>query len=623
MKTYRIRSLLGLLVSLHTVSLPGQDRATYIREHYTKYETEIPMRDGVKLFTAIYIPNDTSQDYPILLYRTPYSVGPYGSDRYNDRIAPHEAFEKEGFIFVSQDVRGRFMSEGQFVDVTPHVPDKESNADIDESTDTYDTIEWLINNVPHHNNRVGQWGISYPGFYSSAGAIDSHPALKAVSPQAPIADFCWDDVFHNGAFLLPHNFGFLNMMGPERTEPNDEWPESIAEIKATDAYKFFMDIGPLKNLNTRYLKGKSHFWNQIIQHPNYDDFWKHRSLLPHLKNITSAVMVVGGWYDREDLFGPLHTYQAIERQNPDTFNMLVMGPWFHGGWLRSEGSELGDVSFGFSTSTYYQEHVDLAFFKHFLKESKEDQATPLNLPEALIFETGANRWRQFDHWPPAQVQAQKFYFHSAGGLSTQHPTEPFDTCDTYVSDPAKPVPHTVDFSQWLNKTFYSEDQRFASCRPDVLVYESDILEDDLTLAGPLWVKLYVSTTGTDADWIVKLIDVYPDDHPEKPAQHTLIRAEVFRGRFRESFETPKAFIPNKVAEISFPLWDVLHDFKRGHRLMIHVQSTWFPFIDRNPQTYVPNIFEADAEDFIKATHRVYRSHTYPSHIEAAVLKQMF
>jgi putative CocE/NonD family hydrolase len=610
-------------VSLQTVSLLGQDRTTYIREHYTKYETEIPMRDGVKLFTAIYMPTDTSKDYPILLYRTPYSVAPYGSDQYDGRIGPHEAFEKEGFIFVLQDVRGRFMSEGRFVDITPHVPDKKSNTDIDESTDTYDTIEWLINNVPQHNNRVGQWGISYPGFYSSAGAIDSHSALKAVSPQAPIADFCWDDVFHNGAFLLPHNFGFLNMMGPERTEPNDEWPDPIADIEAKDAYKFFMDVGPLKNLNTRYLKGKSHFWNQIIQHPNYDDFWKQRSLLPHLRNITSAVMVVGGWYDREDLFGPLHTYQAIERHNPDTFNMLVMGPWFHGGWLRSEGSGLGDASFGFSTSTYYQEHVDLEFFKHFLKAPEEEENAPLNLPEALIFETGANRWRQFGQWPPAQVQAQKFYFHEASGLSTERPAEPSDTCDTYVSDPAKPVPHTVDFSQWLNRTFYSEDQRFASCRPDVLVYRSDILEHDLTLAGPVQVRLYVSTTGTDADWIVKLIDVYPDDHPERPAQHTLIRAEVFRGRFRESFETPKPFTPNEITEISFPLWDILHTFKRGHRVMIHVQSTWFPFIDRNPQTYVPNIFEADEEDFVKATHRVYRSQTYPSHVEAAVLKQMF
>ncbi len=620
MKRHDIGVLACLWLSLCPVLLLGQDRAAYIRENYTKVETQIPMRDGIKLFTSIYLPNDTSEDYPILLYRTPYSLMPYGSDQYDGRIGPHEAFEKEGFIFVLQDVRGRFMSEGEFVEVRPQVADKQSKTDVDESTDTYDTIEWLIHNVPHHNNRVGQWGISYPGFYSAAGAINSHPTLKAVSPQAPIADFCWDDVFHNGAFLLPHIFGFQNMLGPKRTEKIDEWPDPIFELEATDAYKFFMDVGPLKNLDTNYLKGQSEFWNLIVQHPNYDEFWQKRNLLPHLKNINSAMMVVGGWYDREDLYGPLHIYQTIERNNPNASNRLVMGPWSHGGWLRSEGDELGDASFGFATSTYFQEHVDLEFFKHYLKGSEDDE---LHLPEALVFETGANRWRQFDQWPPAQVQSQKFYFQEDGGLTRERPNESPESCDTFVSDPAKPIPHSVDFSQWLNKTFYAEDQRFASCRPDVLVYQSDILEQDLTLAGPINVKLFVSTTGTDADWIVKVIDVFPDDHPDKPAQHRLIRAEVFRGRFRESFTTPKPFVPNQVEEISFSLWDVLHDFKRGHRLMIHVQSTWFPFIDRNPQTYVPNIFEADEEDFIKATHRVYRSQAYPSHIEAAVLQQMF
>lgn len=598
----------------------GEERAAYIRKNYTKVETEIPMRDGVKLFTAIYMPNDTSKDYPVLLYRTPYSLMPYGSDQYDGRIAPHEAFEKEGFIFVLQDVRGRFMSGGEFAEVRPQVPVKHSDADVDESTDAYDTIDWIINNVPHHNHRVGQWGISYPGFYSAAAAIDSHPALKAVSPQAPIADFCWDDVFHNGAFLLPHIFWFQNMMGPKRTEKVDEWPDSISKLEATDAYKFFMDVGPLKNLNTQYLKDQSEFWNLVIQHPNYDEFWQERNLLPHLKNVNSAVMTVGGWYDREDLYGPLHVYQAIERNNPDADNRLVMGPWPHGGWLRSKGDELGDASFGFSTSTYFQEHMDLEFFKHYLKGAEDDE---LNLPKALVFETGANRWRQFDQWPPAQVKKQSFYFQKDGGLSGERPNESPKTCDSFVSDPAKPVPHSVDFSQWLNKTFYCEDQRFASCRPDVLVYESDILEQDVTLAGPIDVKLYVSTTGTDADWIVKVIDVFPDDHPDKPAQHRLVRADVFRGRFRESFTTPKPFVPGQVAEVSFSLWDVLHDFKRGHRLMIHVQSTWFPFIDRNPQTYVPNIFEADEEDFVKATHRLYRSKAFSSHIEAAVLQQMF
>jgi hypothetical protein len=595
------------------------ERADYIRENYTKYEKRIPMRDGIKLFTAIYTPNDTSKEYPILLLRTPYSISPYGPDRYSNRISPHEEFEKEGFIFVYQDVRGRFMSEGKFVHMTPHVANKKSNSDTDESTDTYDTIEWLLEHVPNHNGKVGQWGISYPGFYTSAGSIDSHPALKAVSPQAPVSDFYWDDVYHHGAFLLTHLFGFLNRVQQKREGLIDEWTDPIYEIETTDAYKFFMDVGPLKNVNKSYFKKKSKFWNYITRHPNYDKFWQKRNILPHLKNIKAAVMVVGGWYDREDLFGPLNTYKMIEKQNLDTFNILVMGPWYHGGWLGSKGSELGDTDFGFSTSEYYQNNVDLHFFKHFLK----DEESELNLPEALIFETGANRWRRFEQWPPASAEKTRFYFHKDDKLSFNKPNEDFDAYDSYISDPNKPVPHTRDNSKWINNTFYSEDQRFASRRPDVLVYQTDILEEDVTLAGTIQANLFVSTTGTDSDWIVKLIDAYPEDLEEKSAQQTLIRAEAFRGRFRESYTKPKPFKSNEVARISFELWDVLHTFKRGHRIMIHVQSTWFPFIDRNPQKYVPNIFEADEGDFIKVTNRVYRSKKYPSHIEVSVLQQIF
>ncbi|MCF7974128.1 MAG: CocE/NonD family hydrolase [Phycisphaerae bacterium] len=599
--------------------IQADERADYIREHYTKYEKQIPMRDGVKLFTAVYMPNDMSKTYPILLLRTPYSVSPYGADQYKGQIGPHEAFEKEGFIFVYQDVRGRFMSEGQFVHMTPHIPDKQGNTDTDESTDTYDTIEWLLKYLPGHNSKVGQWGISYPGFYASAGSIDSHPALKAVSPQAPVSDFYWDDVYHHGAFLLPHLFGFLNNVQQKREGPTDEWPDPIYDIKTTDAYKFFLDVGPLKNVNELYFKEKSEFWNHITRHPNYDDFWQKRNILPHLKNIKAAVMVVGGWYDREDLFGPLNTYHTIEKQNPDTFNMLVMGPWYHGGWLRGKGSELGDTDFGFPVSEYYQAHVDFHFFKHFLK----DDDSALNLPEALIFETGANRWRQFDQWPPASAEKTKLYFHKGNKLQFDAPPEEDDGYDAYISDPNKPVPHTRDNSKWINNTFYAEDQRFAARRPDVLVFQTDILDQDVTLAGVIQANLFVSTTGTDSDWVVKLIDVYPDDFGEKAAQQTLVRAEVFRGRFRESYTEPKPFTPNEVAGISFKLWDVLHTFKRGHRIMIHVQSTWFPFIDRNPQTYVPNIFEANQKDFITVTNHVYRSKRHPSHIEVGVLKQQF
>jgi putative CocE/NonD family hydrolase len=476
-----------------------------------------------------------------------------------------------------------------------------------------------LKHVPNHNGKVGQWGISYPGFYTSAGAIDSHPALKAVSPQAPVSDFYWDDVYHHGAFMLAHWFWFLNRVPQRRQGLIDERPDPICEIEATDAYKFFMDVGPLKNVNQKYFKGKSIFWNKVTRHPNYDRFWQKRNILPHLKNINAAVMVVGGWYDREDLFGPLNTYRMIEKQNPNTFNILVMGPWLHGGWLRGKGNELGDTDFGFATSEYFQKHIDFHFFKHFLK----DEGTELNLPEALIFETGANRWRRFDQWPPASAKKTRFYFHKGDTLSFDKPTEDSDACDSYISDPDKPVPHTRDNSRWINNTFYSEDQRFAARRPDVLVYQTKILEQDTTLTGTIHANLFVSTTGTDSDWIVKLIDVYPDDLEEKAAQQTLIRAEVFRGRFRKSYTKPKPFTPNEVAKISFELWDVLHTFKRGHRIMLHVQSTWFPFIDRNPQKYVPNIFEASEDDFIKVTNRVYRSKQYPSHIEVGVLKQMF
>ncbi|MBN2315590.1 MAG: CocE/NonD family hydrolase [Sedimentisphaerales bacterium] len=618
MKTRTVVFLLSLFV-FQVGFVRADNRADYIRENYTKYEKRIPMRDGVKLFTAIYTPNDTSKKYPILLLRTPYSISPYGPDQYRSSISPHEEFEKEGFIFVYQDVRGRFMSEGEFVHMRPHVADKKSKSDIDESTDTYDTIEWLVEHVPNHNGKVGQWGISYPGFYTSAGAIDSHPALKAVSPQAPVSDFYWDDVYHHGAFMLSHWFGFLNRVPQRRKGLINEWPDPICEIETTDAYKFFMDVGPLKNVNERYFKGKSKFWNQVSRHTNYDKFWQKRNILPHLKNINAAVMTVGGWYDREDLFGPLHTYESIEKHNPDTFNIMVMGPWYHGGWLSSQGSELGDTDFGFATSKYFQNHIDLDFFKHFLK----DEETELNMPEAMIFETGANRWRRFNQWPPASAKKTCFYFHDGGALSCEKPNEAGEAHDSYISDPDKPVPHTRDNSQWINNTFYAEDQRFASRRPDVLVYQTDVLEEDVTLVGTILANLFVSTTGTDSDWIVKLIDVYPDDLDEKAAQQALIRAEVFRGRFRESYKKPKPFVPNEMAKVSFELWDVLHTFKRGHRIMIHVQSTWFPFIDRNPQKYVPNIFEANEDDFIKATHRVYRSKEHPSHIEVGVLQQMF
>jgi putative CocE/NonD family hydrolase len=597
-------------------------RDEYIRTHYTKYEYRIPMRDGVKLFTAVYTPNDRSRQYPILLFRTPYSVRPYGADRYMKRLGPSEQYEKKGFVFVFQDVRGKYMSEGEFVNMRPHIADKKGEQ-FDESTDTYDTIDWLIQNLDNHNGRVGQWGVSYPGFYCSAGMIDSHPALKAVSPQAPIADWFWDDMHHNGAFILPLTFAFFSSFGQPRPEPTTERAERF-EFGTPDGYQFYLEMGPVKNANEKYLQGEIEFWNQIVQHPNYDQFWRSRNILPHLKNIKAAVMVVGGWFDTEDLYGPLKTYQSIEENNPKTVNMLVMGPWPHGGWAWREGDKLGDVEFGFKTSKYYQDNIEFAFFNHYLYDGDD----PL-LPEAVMFETGANRWRRFDTWPPKERVVKQVYLGAGGGLSFDRPMGDDAASDAYISDPSKPVPYTADITLGWSTDYMTEDQRFAARRPDVLVYQTEVLDDDLTLAGPIQANLWVSTTGTASDFIVKVVDVYPNEipgydkdsgEPNRGGQQTLVRAEVFRGRFRNSFEVPEPFTANEVTPLSFELYDVLHTFKRGHRLMVQIQSTWFPFVDRNPQKYVPNIYEADEDDFITVTNRVYRSRQYPSHIEVGILE---
>lgn len=605
----------------------ARERAEYIRSHYAKYEYRVPMRDGVKLFTSVYVPYDKSQKHPFLILRTPYSVGPYGSDNYKDRLGPHAEFEREGFIFVFQDVRGHFMSEGRFVNMRPHIARKRGPDDVDESTDTYDTIEWLLHNVEGNNGRAGMWGISYPGFYCSAGAIDSHPALKAVSPQAPIADWFWDDMHHHGAFILNLTFDFFSNFGALPDTLYTEWPERF-DHKTPDGYQFFMELGPLKNANEKYFHGEIGFWNEIAEHPNYDEFWQARNIMPHLRNIEAATMVVGGWFDAEDLYGSLNTYRSIEEKNPKSYNVLVMGPWSHGGWMRTDGDTLGDADFGFKTSDYFRENVDLQFFNHFLKGEGD-----LDLPEALMFETGANRWREFDEWPPREAQERGLYLQPGGGLSFEPPAAEHGATaagyDEYISDPKEPVPFTQEITTRWTKTYMTEDQRFAARRPDVLTYRSEILDEDLTIAGPLRADLFVSTTGSASDFVVKLIDVYPNEVPyynperdwkNKGAMQQLVRGEVFRGRFRESYEHPKPFTPNEVTSVSFELQDILHTFKRGHRIMIQIQSTWFPLVDRNPQKYVPNIFEAREDDFIAVTNRVYHSEEYPSRLEVGVLK---
>ena len=594
-----------------------------VKAHYTKTEQLIPMRDGVKLFTSIYVSKDTAQKYPIMLIRTPYTVAPYGTDAYKENLGPSPAFAREGYIFVYQDVRGRWLSEGEYVNVRPHRAQKSGTKDIDESTDTYDTVEWLLKNVPNHNGRVGMWGISYPGFYVSAGIIDSHPAIKAASPQAPIADwFIGDDFHHNGALFLPHGFNFLASFGRPRPKPTTQAPPRF-EHGTPDGYKFFLEMGPLKNANERYFKDEVAFWNEMMAHPNYDEYWQARNLLPHLKNVKTAVMTVGGWFDAEDLYGALKTYDSIERKNPGIYNVLVMGPWFHGGWARGDGEGLGDVRFGAKTSAFYRDQIELPFFNFHLKDKGE-----LKLPEAYVFRTGANVWEQRAEWPPKNAAAQSLYFHANGRLALTPQGESATAFDEYISDPNKPVPVTTKTAIGMTREYMVEDQRHAATRPDVLVYQTDALSEDVTIAGPIVANLFVSTTGTDSDFVVKLIDVFPDDAPDNEPNPSdvrmagyqmLIRGEPMRARFRNSFTNPEPMRPGEVDKIEFTLPDAFHTFKKGHRVMIQIQSTWFPLVDRNPQKFV-DINKATEADFQKATQRLYHSPKFSSQVRVLTVK---
>ncbi|HET9786574.1 MAG TPA: CocE/NonD family hydrolase, partial [Pyrinomonadaceae bacterium] len=491
------RVLYLLLVSILSAGAARSQSDAEVKAHYQKSEQMIQMRDGVKLFTSIYVPRDTSKKYPIMLSRTPYSVAPYGPDLYRTALGPSPLFQNEGFIFVYQDVRGRLMSEGDYVNVRPHNPKKASVADIDESTDTYDTIDWLVKNLPNNNGKVGMWGISYPGFYVSTGVIDAHPALKAASPQAPIADwFMGDDFHHNGALFLPHTFNFFATFGLPRLKPTTEFPPRF-QHGTPDGYRFFLDLGPLPNADKKYLKGQVAFWNEAMNHPNYDEFWKARNIRPHLKHIKPAVMTVGGWFDAEDLFGALNTYKAIEQASPGANNILVMGPWFHGGWSRSDGDFLGNVTFGSKTSVYYRENVELPFFNCLLKEKCDRK-----LPEALVFETGSNQWRMYDQWPVTNVEKRSLYFQANGALSFDVPAETSartgDRFDEYISDPNKPVPYINGIAIGMTREYMVDDQRFATTRPDVLVYETPALQQNVTITGPVIASLYVSTSGTDS-----------------------------------------------------------------------------------------------------------------------------
>jgi putative CocE/NonD family hydrolase len=593
----------------------GQDISNlpdYIRKNYTRQDCQIQMRDGVKLYTVVYSPKDQSQKYPILMSRTPYSVAPYDGGSMRASLGPNRHFVPEGYIFVYQDVRGCYMSEGTFVNMRPHSPKHKNKNDIDESTDTFDTIDWLVKNVENNNGNVGLYGISYPGFYSSAGMIDAHPALKAVSPQAPVADWFFDDFNHHGAFFLTHAFNFFSRFGTERPVPTPTRGGAGIKYGTNDGYEFFLGIGSLANVNKKFFKNKIAFWNEMAEHPNYDAFWQARNILPHLKNCAPAVMTVGGWFDAEDLYGALNTYQAVEKNNKN-FNIIVMGPWVHGGWARVPGDKVGNISFGVPTSDHYQREIELPFFNHFLKGKGKN-----NLAEAIMFETGANLWREFDTWPPKEMAKTKLIFQANGKLAPEGLGGKSDGFVQFVSDPNHPVPYIETITTGMSQAYMTDDQRFGCKRPDVAVFETDVLQEDVTLAGPLVASMTVSTSGTDSDWVVKLIDVFP---PEKQSgYHMMVRSEVIRGRFRNSYENPQPFKPNEPSVVRLPLQDVLHTFKKGHKVMVQVCSTWFPLVDRNPQKYVDNIFRADDKDFTIATQRVYCTPVLPSVLEVGILK---
>ena len=615
-----MKKLLMLPFLFLCLSALGQEKKpNYVAENYTKQEVRIKMRDGLELFTAIYSPKDTSKKYPIVMQRTPYNCAPYGPDQFKRSIAPNETMMKEGYIVVYQDVRGRYMSDGLYDNMRGYIPNKKGKTEVDEASDTYDTIDWLVKNVANNNGNVGTWGISYPGYYASYSLLSGHPALKAVSPQACISDFFFDDFHHNGAYLLSY-WKVTPLFGPQKTKPTTEAWFKFPNVGTNDDYQFFLNAGPLVNLD-KYYDSSNEFWQQLKEHSSYDEFWQKRGLLQHLKNIKPAVMIVGGWFDAEDLYGPLNTYSTIEKSSKN-YNTIVMGPWSHGDWARnSEKQIIGNINFGDSISGFYQKNIEANFFRHFLKNNGKGEN---KLPEAYVFDTGRKEWKTYDAWPPKNTEKQQFYLQPQQKLTKNAGAVSFEE---FISDPKKPVPHSEDIKQQglTPRKYMTDDQRFAARRPDVLVFETDVLAEDVTMAGDILAKLQVATTGTDADWIVKVVDVFPHDEPEtKEVQpylkmsnyHMMVRSEVMRGRFRNSFVNPEPFVANEKTPVNVKLQDVFHTFKKGHKIQIQVQSTWFPLIDLNPQTFVPNIFYAKPEDFKKQTHRVYSD----SAIEFTVLK---
>jgi putative CocE/NonD family hydrolase len=604
---------------------PAQLDSAYIRDNFTKREVMVPMRDGKQLFTTIYAPKDQTKKYPIIMRRTPYSCSPYGTGAYSEGFQ-NMNLARAGYIFVFQDVRGRYMSEGEFVDVRPYIPASDPSPkgkkQTDEATDTYDSVDWLLKNTSNNNGRVGVMGISYPGFYATMAILAGHPAIKAVSPQAPVTDwFIGDDFHHNGAFMLMDGFSFYSGFGKPRPKPVTEHGGGFRDWKTPDNYDFFLRAGALRNFGEKYGMKEIPFWNELMAHPNYDAWWQARNPRPHLKNVMPAVMTVGGLFDAEDCWGAWNTYKALEKQNPASHsNTIVMGPWVHGGWARGSGDRLGNVSFGMKTSKFYEREIELKFFEYHLKNEGKPE-----LPEAYVFETGSNQWKTYETWPPKNTELQKFYFQAKGKLSTNAMAQT-NGFDQYVSDPSKPVPYTEDVHLRRTREYMTDDQRFAARRPDVLVYQTEVLSEALTVTGPVMADLWTSLSTTDADFVVKLIDVFPDtlkseeDGVPLGGYQMLVRGEIFRGRYRENFENPKAFEPNVVTNVKFELPDVSHTFLPGHKLMVQVQSSWFPLADRNPQQFI-NIYEAKDEDFVPCTIQMHRTTLGASGVILPVLKK--
>ncbi len=585
----------------------------YIQDHYLKQDYYISMRDGVRLFTSVYSPRDTNRQYAIMMNRSPYGIGPYGVTNYPHSLGPSEVFARHGFIFVYQDVRGRHQSEGEYIDMPGHKLHFSGPTDTDETTDASDSINWLVRHISHNNRRVGLWGISYNGFYAAQAMIDASPYLKADSPQAPMGDEGnGDDIYHNGAFFLAANFGFYSGF----------WPRGVSEhfdSGAPDQYDFFLRMGPLSNAQDLCFKNKNPYWDDILKHPNYDEFWSSRALGPVMTNLIAPVLVVGGWYDTEDLAGTFKLFQAI-REHGGAPVTLVMGPWAHGQWGHPGGQSLGNLDFGSRTCDYFEQNIQYPFF---LQALEPDQTNVAQMPVAWLFETGENKWHQFVSWPPANAVRRSLYLCADGKISFEPPSGK-KKFDEYVSDPAKPVPVTSEIGDGMPGDYMTRDQRFAARRPDVLVYESDPLREDMVVAGPITPVLRVSTSGTDSDFIVKLIDVYPDDTPDSKGVHfggyqQMVRGEPFRGKFRNGLNNPQPFKPNKPAKVEFIMPDVLHDFGKGHRIMVQIQSSWFPMVDLNPQRF-EDIPTAKASDFQKATERVYCGGLDGSHIDVLTIK---